>query len=139
MESQKRSLDQSSSSFLGKRMKMNNSINDNNCSVGESLITSTNLDVYATYQQQNTLPSLMMGSIQLYIITEWLFYNISPAMAKKDFHHPPHWLEKKSEVTVLLVEHLNESWPANPSGAWLISRRLMVFSWPVVTFAFHVT
>ena len=49
-------------------------------------------------------------------------------MAKKDFHHPPHWLEKKSEVTVLLVEHLNESWPANPSGAWLISRRLMVFS-----------
>ena len=62
MESQKRSLDQSSSSFLGKRMKMNNSINDNNCSVGESLITSTNLDVYATYQQQTALPSLMMGS-----------------------------------------------------------------------------
>ena len=62
MESQKRSLDQSSSSFLGKRMKMNNSINDNNCSVGESLITSTNLDVYSTYQQQNALPSVMMGS-----------------------------------------------------------------------------
>ena len=63
MESQKRLLDQSSSSsFLGKRMKMNNSINNNSCSVDESLITSTNLNVYATYQQQNAPPSLMMGN-----------------------------------------------------------------------------